>query len=134
MMDWANDYVGIPYVLNGRDRDGCDCWGILVLVFQEQRGIVLPDWRRDGDTLLELMETLHRGLSSVAKEGLARRVDEPEPWAIVLAHHHALPHHVGVIVGSHVLHAQRGLGAVCAPLGYFRREYGGDLTFWRWGG
>ena len=41
---WAEHYVGIPYRPLGRDRDGCDCWGLLAMVWREQFGCDLPDY------------------------------------------------------------------------------------------
>lgn len=41
---WIAQYVGIPYRALGRDRDGCDCWGLLALIYREQFGRDLPDY------------------------------------------------------------------------------------------
>ncbi len=41
---WADAYVGIPWQWRGRDREGIDCYGLLVLVYREQRGITLPEY------------------------------------------------------------------------------------------
>lgn len=41
---WAADYVGIPYVKHGRTREGCDCWGLLCLIWREQLGGALPEY------------------------------------------------------------------------------------------
>jgi hypothetical protein len=39
---WAGEYVGIPFADPGRDRGGCDCWGLVRLILAEQAGLALP--------------------------------------------------------------------------------------------
>lgn len=39
------DYVGIPFVDGGRGWKGCDCWGLVRLVFKEEFGIELVDYK-----------------------------------------------------------------------------------------
>ncbi|MBB6011869.1 cell wall-associated NlpC family hydrolase [Aquamicrobium lusatiense] len=38
-----NHYVGLPWRDRGRMRNGCDCWGLLRLVYAGELGIGLPD-------------------------------------------------------------------------------------------
>lgn len=40
--DWVAAYVGIPFLAHGRTREGCDCWGLLRLVWREQFGFDVP--------------------------------------------------------------------------------------------
>ncbi len=44
--EWVSQYLGIPYRELGRDRSGCDCWGLLALIWREQFGRDLPDYTR----------------------------------------------------------------------------------------
>lgn len=38
-MNWVNDYMRIPFADGGRDKTGCDCWGLVRLILKEQAGI-----------------------------------------------------------------------------------------------
>jgi cell wall-associated NlpC family hydrolase len=41
---WPVIYQGIPFRDRGGDRAGCDCWGLITLIYREQLGIALPDY------------------------------------------------------------------------------------------
>ena len=43
---WAGAYVGIPYRDHGADRSGCDCWGLVRLVYRERARIDAAVLRR----------------------------------------------------------------------------------------
>lgn len=134
---WLDDYVGVPYVVNGRDRNGWDCWGVVLVAFRERRGVVLPDWSvshdRDGHgELVDVVGTIADGTEQEVRAGRAMQLDEPEPWSIVMVHRRKLANHVGVVVENHVLHcSERTGGTVCEPLDRFLRN-NVHCTFWRW--
>ncbi|WP_026784208.1 C40 family peptidase [Pleomorphomonas koreensis] len=41
---WTNAYVGTPFDRFGASHAGCNCWGLVVLIYAEQLGITLPDY------------------------------------------------------------------------------------------
>ena len=127
---WVNDYVGVPYVENGRRRDGWDCWGLVVAVYRDQLAIDLPDWQWHAP--YGPMQRARAFAHAVAGLDVAPAVPlaDPQPWAIGLVGG-ARPHHVGVVAGHGVLHAQRYGGTVWEPVGRFLANYP-DVRWFRW--
>ncbi len=39
---WTTKYLDIKYVPGGRRASGCDCWGLVCLVYSQELGIELP--------------------------------------------------------------------------------------------
>lgn len=48
-MNWSAQYVGVPFADRGRNLDGCDCWGLAVVVYARELGIALPSYADDYD-------------------------------------------------------------------------------------
>lgn len=44
MKFWSNGYVGTPFDAHGRVRMGCDCYGLICVVYREELNITLPDY------------------------------------------------------------------------------------------
>ena len=44
---WSNSFVGIPFVNETSSMSGCDCWGLLRLVYRKVLGVKLPPYACD---------------------------------------------------------------------------------------
>ncbi|ODT22212.1 MAG: hypothetical protein ABS35_15280 [Kaistia sp. SCN 65-12] len=106
------EFVGLPWLDRGRDRNGCDCWGLLGMVYAERFGIVLPSFRddyptaADGDAVSALLEGRRESWSEIS-EGAERAGDA------VLMSVGGRPRHIGVVVGGgRLLHIERGTGSI----------------------
>ena len=108
---WAGRYVGIPFVSGGRDRFGCDCYGLVRLVLAEQFGYDLPllslDYR-NAAVVAETAPVLRARLPLLAGEQLG----SAEPGAVAVMRFRGMPSHVGVFVDdAHILHTLEKIGA-----------------------
>jgi cell wall-associated NlpC family hydrolase len=108
---WAGHYIGLPFEDHGRNRAGLDCWGLVRLVLQEQRGIALPsfatEYRRTTDTQkisdLILRETPAWAMIAGGEEALGD---------IIILRQRGAPMHVGFVLGDkHMLHIEHGINS-----------------------
>ena len=115
MEPWVADYIGIPYLEHGRDRAGCDCWGLVRLVLAEQFGRNLPDLGDEyGPVEADLTSRLIDSTKPLVE---ADQVRAWKPGDIAVVKVLGIPSHVGVVVGPwHMLHVQRGTAAHVARL------------------
>lgn len=106
MIDW-NRYVGIPWRQHGRDTQGCDCWGLVRLVYAEQLGLELPSYAGDYVDTQE-REVLSRLIEDGRDAGPWREVEKASPGDVLLFRVGALTTHVGLAMSrGRMLHAHR---------------------------
>lgn len=102
-MDLA-EYVGIPFRTLGRDREGCDCYGLVRLVYRERLGIELPAFTDYHETLSAETAAL-----IAAERRLWREVAEPAPYDVLLFRVDGAPQHIGLVAQpGWMLHTTRG--------------------------
>lgn len=91
-------FVGLPFADHGRAADGgLDCWGGVRYVLGEMRGLRLPDY---GVGYTDVGDSA--GIAATIKAGLMegwKKIDLPEPFALVIFNICKNPWHVGVVVG-----------------------------------
>lgn len=130
-LNWAEPYLGIPYRDLGFERAGCSCWGLVCMVYAEQRGIVLP--RHDTITSAQLARMM-RAFTDEFGGSPWRPIERCDvtDFDIVLLRERNLPVHVGIAVGnSRMLHVEQGTNSACVSLShpFFR---GRILGFYRY--
>lgn len=109
MEHWSNAFVGIPHLDHGRTLVGCDCWGLVRLVFARQLGIDLPSYAEGYISTDEHAEI--SALIGGAKESTSwARVDGlAMPFDIAVFRRGRLDAHVGVVVSDGLmLHMAEG--------------------------
>jgi len=106
-------YIEIPFKNKGRDFDGCDCWGLVRLIYHTEFNIELPsfvDVYKDANESKKISKAITENRSLINyKENEA-----PEYGDIVVFNIQKMPFHVGVYVGrGMVLHVMRGMNSAC---------------------
>lgn len=116
---WVTRFLGIPYLDMGRDKIGCDCWGLVRLVMLEQAGIALSSYETVSESdyatvSLEMKEAKN------SSEWLSVTLSEQKSLDVVemsspVKHDRTIvfiPVHVGVLVSPFwVLHTEKATGS-----------------------
>ena len=87
------DLLEVPYKLNGRDKTGLDCYGLVVEMFK-RNGVTLPDYfyaDSDDATITKLI---------VDNVEFAEELKRPEPYCAVLFKQHKFGTHMGVVLSD----------------------------------
>lgn len=110
-----NKYLGLPYLNMGRDIKGLDCWGLVMLIFKNEKGFDLPDTTEDYDTTWS-----YKGKDYFNDKYSKRfdRVDTPEYMDIILIKNgKGICNHAGVMLDSkHFIHCAEKAGVVVSNI------------------
>lgn len=118
MINWWNSYVGLPFKRDGRDRAGCDCYGIIHLIYKEQLGIELNPFSgvfvdQSPKTMIEVAKIMNQDRANW--DG-ARSIREFDMLQLRTGRH---AFHVGIALGNgHMLHIEEGIDAVIEDLSF----------------
>lgn len=95
---WTNEFIAIPYREFGRDRAGCDCWGLVVVVYAQQLGITLPGYT-EAYTSVEEHAELSDHIGGVTSNGTWNRVEgQPQAYDVAVFRRGRYETHVGIVV------------------------------------
>ena len=104
------EYVGIPFVNKGRNRSGCDCWGLVRLIYKEKFNTDLPDYL-DYETALDSV-AIEPEITKVKNQEWIK-IDRPKFGDVVLLNVTGLPVHVGIVLlDKTMIHCITGAGTV----------------------
>lgn len=98
-------YIRIPFREHGRDFNGCDCGGLVWLVYKTELKIELPDWRAyyqntQFESFGELTDTISTMLGDC---GQPVPLHEPlKPFDVISLNFCGNPVHVGIMVNRHI--------------------------------
>jgi cell wall-associated NlpC family hydrolase len=106
-MTWAARYVGLPF-------DRAHCWGLVRMVYADQRGIDLPSY---GEISAAELVRVADKISAEKHNGDWTQVAEPQAFDVALMRGRARVWHVGIMIDAgNVLHTERATGAVIVPV------------------
>ena len=106
---WSNQYITIPFVEHGRERKGCDCWGLARVIYKEQLGIDLPtllDYKdtHDSHNIADLYENEHKEWEEIP-------LGQEKEFDILVFKILGLPTHIGVVINKGMMiHCEYGIG------------------------
>lgn len=119
MRSWLDRYVGLPFVDQGRSIAGCDCWGLVRLVYANELKIDLPTYGEISAHDLVAVSQMIEG-NYVLEPWREINRDSIMPFDVVVMRFYGTRKvgHVGVVAagGTMVLHTERSVDSVVVPL------------------
>jgi cell wall-associated NlpC family hydrolase len=114
---WVAPYVGLPFKVGGRDRSGCDCWGLVWLIYREHAGVTLPSYSETpADDLLQCIREIKAAITTPTWRRIERGALAKLDVAVMFTGR--LLTHVGLMVdGERLIHVEEATSAVVVPIG-----------------
>lgn len=114
--------MNVPFVEKGRDENGCDCWGLVRLIYKNELGIDLPDYLDAYEDTLD-----KHGVSKTLEEERDEywaHPDKPEMFDVIILNMRGLPMHMGVVTKpNHMIHCVKGMNTVHEHFGTARWKH-----------
>jgi cell wall-associated NlpC family hydrolase len=122
--EFISEYIATPYVVDGRDLSGADCWGIVVLWYRHVLGEELPDWTHADKTRSWVVRLMTSEMGSQMAW-----LDAPRDHAIAVAQRGDLSHHVGIFYHHGIFHIPEGGHASFRPVKIAEAEFGNSIKY-----
>lgn len=107
-MSTFEKFVGIPWADKGSSFEGCNCWGLVALVYRECLGITLPLYS-DEYVTLEDKQAIAALIEGHKDDWVPVPDRDEKPFDGVLMASGGVLNHIGIVVGKRrFLHIRRG--------------------------
>lgn len=101
-------YVGIPFVEKGRSGGGCDCYGLLCLVYNDLLGVILPSFC-NGYVSTQDSQELARLIRGQMAPWSRIEAGHERPFDGVLMTEGGVPRHMGIVTRpGWLIHVENG--------------------------
>lgn len=116
--EWQRLAIGVPFLTHGRDRDGWDCWGLVIAAYRDVLGVDLPDFTyasaRDYRALAREFGTRGAGYWKPCN---------PDPMAVACIYRRGRVIHAGLVAGKgRIMHVEEGIETCIEPAARMRIE------------
>ena len=102
LQEFCRRAIGVPFLEDGRDYDGWDCWGLVMCAYRDVLGMTLPNYTFGS------VKHLARQFRD-RKSPLWQPCDQ-HPMAIACIYRRGSTIHAGLMVGKgRILHVEQGI-------------------------
>lgn len=124
-------FIGVPWKDRGRDSDGCDCWGLVRMIYKEALNIDLPSYHELYATAADAMAVRSLIMGNI---GPWREIEKgKERWFdCALMREAGVPRHIGIVCSrGSVLHLPPGKSSVIETYDEGKNRHR-IVGFWRY--
>ncbi len=123
-----SDYIKIPYKYNGRDFNGVDCYGLIVLYYKTELGITLLDYSGITSGYTDVVNS-NLLIDNAYQEFVL--VQTPRIHDVILIKKGSeTPNHIGIYLGNgQFLHALESCGIIKSKLSTWKKAITGIYRY-----
>ncbi len=100
-------YIGIPFKERESSFNGCDCWGLVRLFYENEFNTLLPDFSSE---YINTMDTINIPRLAITESKRWQQANTPMFGDVLLYKIYNLPLHVGIYIDKkRMLHVMKGI-------------------------